>query len=126
MRRITFPIPATFSDPKRPETGPWGLADLIVERALGNPELLFSVEGCNRVQSVLPKFSGLRGLEQSDKSVLVSDQEYEFLAVALAKSLQRMAQENGGAIPLHYIADLAIYMRAFHNAEIVPETQVSG
>lgn len=122
MRRLTFPEPISYSDPKTPESLPWGLADMISERALSNPELLSTVENCNRVIGLLDKFRPFRSRAQTGKHVLLGDSDYEFLGIALGACLRKFAQESGGALPLAFMSDIAGYMRAFHQAEVVRDT----
>ncbi len=122
-RRITFPEPMSYGDPNNKELPPWGLADLIVERALSNPQLFSSVENCNRVIALVDKFKGLKSSAQTGKSVLVTDHEYEFLASAISLALAQLAKESGGALPLVHTSEIAVYMRAFHSAPPVTDEE---
>jgi len=69
MRRLVLPNPVSFSDPAKKGVPPWGLADFIVEQALANPDLLSSVENCNRVLGLLPRFKPLCGPNQAGKEI---------------------------------------------------------
>ncbi len=120
-RRLIFPDPVTYSHPRTLDSKPWGLADLITEKALSNPDLLSSVENCNRVIGLIDKFKGMKSEAQKGKSLVLLDSDYEFLGMALVMTLQRFARESGGALPLEFTADIAGYMRAFHSAEVVRE-----
>lgn len=120
MRRISFPPPQS-KNPMNPQGEPWGLVELLQERALGLPENFMSVESCNRVAVLSKKFDALRGMKQLGQCVTVSDSEHEFLSQRLSMGLAVFARSAGGGIPTELLLDVAIYARALHAAEVLPD-----
>jgi hypothetical protein len=126
MRKVIIPKPLTFSGPPNAKTGPWGLIEFLLERVLSLPENLGSVEVCNRVVSLTKKLSPYRGLECSDKILMLTDREHEFLSERFQAGLQVIARGNSGVLPPDILVDLAGYARAFHAAEFVEDKLPEG
>lgn len=124
-RRLQFPPPSSYSVPGDPTTGPWGLADFVVERTLSRPELFSSTESCDRVTMLLRKFRPLRGQAQMGRSVMLTDAEHEFLKAEIYRALAHFAGKDG-ILPPHLVEDFAVYMRAVHAAEPATDLEVEG